>query len=348
MLERGLRKRAGALLFEGVFEGLTRLGKLHPMAKPDRHGVQVLRDIPYATGPGRRRDHLLDVYRPQGTREGEGLPVVLYIHGGAFRMLSKDSHWIMGLSFARRGLLVFNINYRLAPEHPYPAAAVDASNALRWVLDNARAYGGDTDKLIIAGESAGANLACVTTIACCYERPEPWARALFDRGVTPRAALPACGILQVSDTQRFARRRPLPRWLTDRLTAPTNHYLGAADADQPGGLELADPLCVIEKGEEPARPLPPFFLPVGTRDPLLDDTRRMAAALQALSVDAEAIYYPGELHAFHAMIFRPAARKCWLDTWRFLGRVMPETVELAREREHLLRRSPVRMMLSRR
>ena len=55
----------------------------------------------------------------------------------------------------------------------------------------------------------------------------------------PGAALPACGILQVSDTQRFARRRPLPRWLTDRLTAPTNHYLGAADADQPGGLELA-------------------------------------------------------------------------------------------------------------
>ena len=51
---------------------------------------------------------------------------MLYVHGGGFRILSKDTHWIMGLAFARRGFLVFNIGYRLAPKHPFPAAIADA------------------------------------------------------------------------------------------------------------------------------------------------------------------------------------------------------------------------------
>jgi len=96
---------------------------------------------------------------------------------------------------------------------------------------------------------------------------------------------------------------------------------------EPETAELADPLRVIERaalGTEPVfeRPLPPFFAPVGTRDPLLDDTRRLEKALAALRVPCEARYYPGGIHAFHAMVWNPAAQRCWRDALAFLDRHM--------------------------
>src|SRR5207244_6728579 len=134
--------------------GASVAGRLHPLASPDRHRVELLRDLPYL--PSGLGAHRLDVYRP--TWLTGPLPVVLYLHGGGFRILSKDSHWIMALAFARRGFVVANVNYRLAPTHRYPAAVEDACAAYRWVSQNARAHGGDPDRLILAGDSAGANL----------------------------------------------------------------------------------------------------------------------------------------------------------------------------------------------
>src|SRR5947209_3745797 len=92
-----LRMRAGAALVDNLFRGLSRAGRLHPMARPERHGVEVLRNIPYqTTGLG---EHTLDLYRPVADGQPGGRPVVLYIHGGGFRILSKDTHWLMGLAF---------------------------------------------------------------------------------------------------------------------------------------------------------------------------------------------------------------------------------------------------------
>jgi acetyl esterase len=90
---------------------------------------------------------------------------------------------------------------------------------------------------------------------------------------------------------------------------------------------LADPLRILEEKSRDAargwdRPLPPFFAPVGTRDPLLDDTRRLARALDELGVPCEARYYPGGIHAFHALVWDPAARRCWRDALAFLDRHM--------------------------
>ena len=66
--------------------------------------------------------------------------------------------------------------------------------------------------------------------------------------------------------------------------------------------------------------IPPFFLPVGTKDPLLPDTRRLGEALTKMGVEAETEYYPGELHAFHAFVMRKNAQKCWRDTFAFLDK----------------------------
>ena len=311
----------------GFFEGASRLGRLHPSARPSRHAVEHLRDIRYRDG--HMVEHLLDVYRPIASTtpafrkyDGPPWPIVFYIHGGAFRILSKDTHWVMGLGFARRGFLVFNVSYRLAPEHRYPAAVEDVCEAFAWVMANAAKYGGDTSRVVIAGESAGANLATSLAITLAYERPEPFARAAFATGVVPRAVLPACGVFQVSDLDRLRRRKPtMSRFIADRLREVEEGYLPRAPHDH--SLDLVDVATFFERNEKPARPLPPFFLPVGTKDPLLPDTRRLADALRAMGVTAEDVYYRGEPHAFHALVMRETARKCWSDTFAFLDRFVP-------------------------
>lgn len=306
-----LRRHAGALVVDNIWRSLSAAGRLAPSAKPERHGVERINNVPYIADA--RREHLLDVYRPRG-RTGP-LPVVLYVHGGGFRILSKDSHWVMGLVFARAGYVVFNISYRLAPRDPFPAGLQDVASAYTWVLDHAHEYGGDPSRLVIAGESAGANLVTAATLATVQRRAEPWARALFDRNHVPRVVMPACGVLQVSDPDRFRRAARSPSWfILDRLQEVTDAYLGTAAAD---ARDLADPLCVLESDADLDRPLPPFFAPVGTRDPLKDDHRRLSVALTRRGVVHEAPQYAGEPHAFHALMFRANARRCWRDAFAF-------------------------------
>ncbi len=329
-----MRRRAGSVLVDGLLRGVSSVARLHPLARPARHGVEVLRDLPYRPGGG--PEHRLDVWRPID-RPGP-LPVVLCIHGGGFRILSKETHWLFGLLFARRGFVVFHVNYRLAPRHPFPSALEDVAAAYAFVAREAPAFGGDPSRLVLAGESAGANLATALTVAACWEREEPYARALHGLGVVPKAVVAACGMLQVSDPGRFARQGLRSRFVLDRISEVSDGYLGARAAGVQDRVVqervvqdrvvqdrvvqdfgLADPLVVLERAGSPRRPLPPFFAPVGGADPILDDTRRLAAALRARGVPHAAPEYAGEPHAFHAFIFRESAQRCWRDTFEFLA-----------------------------
>ncbi|MDP2315004.1 MAG: alpha/beta hydrolase [Pseudomonadota bacterium] len=311
------RDTLAGLLNQG-FARSSRAARLLPVARPDRHGVALESNVAWrAPLPGEPDAHLLDVYRPVGT--AGPLPVVLYLHGGGFRGLDKDTHWVMGLGFARAGYLVFNVNYRLAPRHRFPAAAEDACEAWIWAVRNAARYGGDPARIVVAGESAGANLAAVVGVATAWRRDEPWARAAYDEGVVPCALAPACGILQVSDPGRFVRRRPIGRIANAVIEGCFYGYVGDRE-DPHGDHGLADPLVVVERAPPPDRAVAPTFLSVGTRDPLLDDTRRFAAALTGHGASVEARYYPGMEHAFHAWLVRPQARQCWADQLGFLGR----------------------------
>lgn len=317
-------------MVDGMFNSASRLALLHPHTKPTRHAVEHLRDLRYRDGA--MREHLLDVWRPAQLTisspppfrryAGPPWPIVFYVHGGGFRILSKDTHWIMGLLFARRGFLVFNVSYRLAPRHRYPAAIEDVCLAFAWMIENAARFGGDTSRVVLAGESAGANLVASLAVALAYERDEPYARAAYSTGVVPNAVVPACGVFQVSDMARFQRAKPrISTFVADRLREIEQAYLGSVACE--ASLDLADPLLVFERGSVPSRALPPFFLPVGTRDPLLPDTRRLGAALRTLGATAEEKYYGGELHAFHAFVLRTQARACWHDIFAFLDRHVP-------------------------
>jgi acetyl esterase len=321
-----LRRQAGRLLVERFYLRVASLGRRVPLADPARLGLEVLRDVPYL--PSGLREHTLDVYRPADAKD---LPVVLYLHGGGFHSLSKDTHWIMGMAFARRGLVVAMPNYRLAPQHRFPAHLEDASEALRYVHQHAREWGGDPSRIIFAGESAGANLAASLTLAIAYERDEPYARVALATGVYPQAVLAACGVFEVSNAKRFAEKYQNMSWFfDDRYIELEELYAQHVDG-VPQPHDLMNPLHLVER-EAPKRALPPFFLPVGSRDHLKDDHARFARALQARGVDVEAPVYDGEIHAFHAFIFRKNAQKCWDDHFRFLhARGLPVDLEPKRK-----------------
>lgn len=307
------RRRAGGRAVVRAFEVAAALGRVVPRARPAAHGLELIADVPYLKSG--LVEHTLDVYRPAGAH---GLPVVFYVHGGAFRSLSKDTHWIMGLAFARRGLVVAMPNYRLAPEHRFPAGLEDTAEALRYVRQHAAAWGGDPNRIILAGESAGANLVTSLALSIAYERDEPYARVVRSLELEPLAVLAACGVFEVTNGARFAERSPLHWFYDDRYRELGEHY-PAFHNGAPVLHDLLNPLLLVER-EAPRRKLPPFFLPVGDLDHLKDDHARMAAALQRHGGDVEAPVYPGEVHAFHAFIWRKRARQCWQDHFEFLHR----------------------------
>ena len=119
----------------------------------DPEGLTRFMDIPY----GPCHDHLLDVYCPEGTQGV--LPTIISIHGGAWCYGSKELYSHYCLRLAARGFTVVNFNYRLAPEHQYPAPLEDCCKVLDWVMAHGAAYHIDTNNLFLVGDSAGGQLA---------------------------------------------------------------------------------------------------------------------------------------------------------------------------------------------
>jgi acetyl esterase len=296
--------------WNALFGALARMadGALERQARRARIGI--VRDVAYGPHPVA---HRLDVYRPlQAT---EPLPVLLYIHGGGFTVCSKETH--RGIALAKAAgsrYVVFNINYRLAPRHPFPAAIEDACDAYRWVVAHAREYGGDPRRIVVAGESAGGNLALGVAVAATYRRPEPYARAVYDARVVPCAVMPITPYLQASDPGCRADAGFLARRVAQDIALL---YLGEARHD-PDQVLMADPIRVLEECGRPRRRFPRVLSGVGTRDLCASDVRRLARACRRLGIPARVRYYEGEVHAFHALRWRLAARRFWLEMFRFM------------------------------
>jgi acetyl esterase/lipase len=118
-------------------------------------GVDCTRDIRYGEHPR----HVLDVYRPSGGVRGTRRPVVVFVHGGAFvrgeRNISDVAYANVLTWFARQGLVGVNMEYRLAPEAPWPAGADDVAAVVRWIEGHVAEYGGDARNVVLIGHSSG-------------------------------------------------------------------------------------------------------------------------------------------------------------------------------------------------
>ena len=142
------------------------------------------RDLPY--GPDPRQ--VLDVYAPApAPQSGEGLPILVFVHGGAFVRGDKEQtpyiYANVPAEFAREGYLAFNVEYRLAPGAAWPAGAEDVRDAVQWVARHAERWGGDPRRIFLMGHSA----------ACAH-----CASAVWDDRVRPDGGLPVQGLILVS------------------------------------------------------------------------------------------------------------------------------------------------------
>ena len=311
----------------GVFDAgirlLTLVQRLSSRRRAAVRRCDLISDISYL--PDGKRAHLLDICRPKLRRSM--LPVLMYIHGGGFTMCSKETHRGISWIYADNGYLVFNVNYRLAPKYRYPAALEDIAAAWRWIIDNAENYGGDTSRIVVGGESAGGNLALALAVCACFRRDESAARMIWDTGVVPRVVLCMCGMLQVSDPGRLKHLYPavsLPAsgFALGIARDVSRAYLGFGYRAFLPETALADPLVILESDIVSDRPMPTVYAMAGTRDILLDDTRRLEKALAKRGIQHKVHYYPKRGHAFHLLGISPEAKNAWRENLEFLSREM--------------------------
>ena len=207
--------------------------------------------------------------------------VVLYVHGGGYVMGSAGSHRdVTGRLSKAAGARVLSLNYRLAPEHPFPAPVDDAVAAYRWLL----AQGISPGNIAVAGDSAGGGLAIATLLAL-RDAGEPLPAAGV--GISPWVDMEGTG---ESMTTRAAVDPVVQK---EGLLGMAQLYLGDADPKNP----LAAPLHADLAG------LPPLLLQVGDAETLLDDSTRLAEKARAAGVDVTLKVWDEMPHVWH--LFAP-------------------------------------------
>ena len=138
---------------------LDALNVLKLPSKPMSPDVTITKDVPYVGGnKDDAQKHQLDIYQP---KEKKNLPVLMFVHGGAWRSGDRWQYPHLGNLLATKGILTFIPSYRLAPEHKFPAQIEDVAAAFKWVVDHAAEYGGDPERIYVGGHSAGGHLAAL-------------------------------------------------------------------------------------------------------------------------------------------------------------------------------------------
>ena len=226
---------------------------------------------------------------------------------------------MMAYRFAKKGFVVFTINYRLAPKNPFPDGLIDTANAFSWVLKYAHQFNADINNIVISGESAGANLITSLALLRSLKFDYPWAEEIYSSNPKIKAMIPACGILQVSDAARF--RKNNSAIVANQVKFIADTYLAKA-LESKVDAALADPLLIIENAAKLKRPLPPAFVFAGSRDPIVEDSARLHKALENLGVHSRYEEYPNMGHAFHAVKLFKQTKRCWKHQFEFLDSVL--------------------------
>lgn len=245
------------------------------MGEPEAVARVEDRNIPGPGGPVPVR-----IFTPAEAGPG-ALPVVIYFHGGGFVFGSVDLIDPITRSLANRsGCMVVSVDYRLAPEHPFPAAPDDAWAAVQWVSDHALELGADPAKIAVAGDSAGGNLAAVMCLMAKDQGGPPLAFQLL---VYPAVE---------HSFDRVSYRENGEGYL---LTGADMHYFwdhyfsAGGDRLQP----YASPLRAPDHSG-----LPPAFIVTAEYDPLRDEGEEYGRCLSEAGVPAEVRRYDGMIHGF--------------------------------------------------
>jgi acetyl esterase len=260
---------------EQVREGYAQLS-----AMMSREDVASTADRSVPTPDG---DVPVRVYVPLGEPgDSDGpRPVLVYLHGGGWTIGSIETHDNTCRSLANgSGAIVVSVEYRLAPEHPFPAGLDDCRAAVQWVVDNAGELGVDPERLAIGGDSAGGNLAAVL------------AQQLRDGGPPIRFQLLIYPAVDMTLSFPSIDENGEGYFLTkDSMVWFGGNYLAAVDPADPRVSPLFAP-------PEALAGLPPALVITAEYDPLRDEGEAYAAALRAAGVEATATRYDSVIHGF--------------------------------------------------
>ena len=225
------------------------------------------------------------IYTPLNARKTNYLaPCLVFFHGGGWVIGDLDSHDVVCRKLADEGqLIVISVDYRLAPEHKFPAAVDDAIHATKWIADNARQLGIDTTRLMVGGDSAGGNLAAVVAISARDGNgPAIAGQVLIYPAIDFAMTHPSHSESETS----ILLTHSVIKWFRD-------HYLtGAADAH--------------DWRASPARAktligLPPAYVLTAGADPLRDEGDEYAGRLKEAGVPVTFRHFPGQFHGFFTM-----------------------------------------------
>ena len=218
------------------------------------------------------------------TPAGDGAkPIIVYYHGGGWVLGTVDeSDGYCRLLADKTGAIVVSVDYRMAPEHRFPAAAEDSYAALVWIAENAASLGGDANRIVVGGDSAGGNLAAVVS------------QLARDRS-GPKIALQ---VLSCPVTDHDFKR---PSYIDNA----TGYFLHADamewffDHYTPNAADRDDPRCSPIKASSLAG-LPPAYVITCGYDVLRDEGDAYAAALESAGVPVTLKHYPDQCHVFNA------------------------------------------------
>ena len=229
--------------------------------------------------------------------------LILYFHGGAYCACSVVTHREFAARMVKTTKVsLLLVDYRLAPENPYPAAVEDAIQSYQWLLEQ----GYPANKIIIAGDSAGGGLALATLISL-REREEALPAGVFCFSPWTDLTMSGESVAQNADLELMCK----PGFL--RNSART--YAPEMDFSDP----LLSPLFANLKG------LPPLLIIAGSEETLLDDSVRFAAKAQAAGVDVKLKVWPGLFHIFPIVGYLPETKEAMAMIGEFVQRLLQET-----------------------
>lgn len=250
----------------------------------DMPGPQIHVEVSELSLPGPAGDIPARHYRPPAG--ADGAPLLVFYHGGGWAIGDLDTHdALCRLTSRDAGIHVLSIGYRLAPEHPAPAAIEDAYAAFQWACEHAGELGAAPQRIAVGGDSAGGNLAAVVSQMARDDALEKGGPApVLQWLIYPRTNFTA----QTRSLSLFARGFLLTRRDIDWFTA---QYLRKSDID------LADPQVSPALAESLAG-LAPALIAVAGFDPLRDEGEDYANALRAAGVDVDLRYMGSLTHGF--------------------------------------------------
>ena len=236
------------------------------------------------TVPGPAGDVAVRVYRPDV--DGSA-PVLVFLHGGGWVIGNVDSHDVTCRALCRDAeTVVVSVDYRLAPEHPHPAAVDDAWAALTWVATHSDEIGGDADRIAVGGDSAGGNLAALLALRA---RDEGGPALVHQLLIYPVTDLSSEHPSWVENGEGYFLTADTMRWFI-------SHYLGAGrEHGDPTDPRISPLLAPDLSGLPPAQVLTAEF------DPLRDEGDAYAARLAEAGVPVDHVSHPGLVHGFIGM-----------------------------------------------